>query len=225
MAEPFGEPTVGGTPVGPSLADERAEPAILASELAFEGRVWDIRRETFEFAGAPVTRDFMDHPGAVGVLALDVEDRALLIRQYRHPVRLNDWEIPAGLLDVAGEDPLEAAKRELAEEADLEAGEWAVLADIHTSPGGSDEAIRIYLARDLRGTAERYERTEEEAELVTSWVELDVCVDAVLDRHVSNAPLAVAVLAAAASRARGWSTLAPADAPWASKPGREAAGA
>lgn len=225
MAEPFGEPTVGGTPVGPSLADERAESLILSSELAFEGRVWDIRRETFEFAGAPVTRDFMDHPGAVGVLALDREDRALLIRQYRHPVRLNDWEIPAGLLDVVGEDPLLAAQRELAEEADLEAAEWAVLADIHTSPGGSDEAIRIYLARELRGTPVRYERTEEEAELVTAWVALDDCVDAVLDRRVSNAPLTVAVLAAAASRARGWASLVPADAPWDSKPGREAAGA
>jgi 8-oxo-dGTP pyrophosphatase MutT (NUDIX family) len=130
---------------------------------------------------------------------------------------MRDWEIPAGLLDVAGESPLLAAQRELAEEADLEASDWSVLADLHTSPGGSDEAIRVYLARRLRPTAEAYARTDEEADMLTRWVDLDACVDAVLARRLSNAPLQVAVLAAAAARARGWSTLAPADAPWAGR--------
>lgn len=215
-----GEPVPAPAPV--PLADELAEFELLQGERVFEGRVWNLRRETFDYAGAPVTRDFVEHTGAVGVLALDADDRALLIRQYRHPVRLRDWEIPAGLLDVAGEDPLQAAKRELAEEADLEAEEWAVLADIHTSPGGSDEGIRIYLARGLRPTTSPYARTEEEADLLVRWATLDECVDAVLERRVSNAPLAVAVLAAQAAKARGWATLGPADAPWQSKAGRAA---
>lgn len=212
-------------PASEPLADEPAELALLQGERVFEGRVWNLRRETFDYAGAPVTREFVEHTGAVGVLALDADDRALLIRQYRHPVRLRDWEIPAGLLDVTGEDPLEAAKRELAEEADLEADEWSVLTDIHTSPGGSDEGIRIFLARGLRPTASPYDRTEEEADLLVRWATLDECVDAVLERRVSNAPLAVAVLAAQAARARGWATLGAADAPWRSKAGHEASAA
>lgn len=207
------------------LVDEPAEPRLLHGERVLEGRVWDIRRETFEYLGVPVTRDFVDHTGAVGVLALDEHDRVLLIRQYRHPIRMRDWEIPAGLLDVAGESPLLAAQRELAEEADLEASDWAVLADLHTSPGGSDEAIRVFLARGLRATTEAYARTDEEADMVIRWVDLDECVDAVLARRLSNAPLQIAVLAAAAARARDWATLAPADAPWAAKAGREASGA
>ena len=114
----------------------------------------------------------------------------LLIKQYRHPVRTREWEIPAGLLDVDGEDPLAAAQRELAEEADLVAAEWAVLADFVTSPGGSDEAIRIYLARGLSATPEAFAREDEEADMELRWVPLDECVDAVLARRVQNPSLA-----------------------------------
>jgi len=207
MAEPLDEP----------LADEQVELPLLASERVFEGRVWDIRRDTFELGGRPIVREYVDHPGAVAVLALDDHDRVFLIRQYRHPVRANDWEIPAGLLDVDGEDPLAAAKRELAEEGDLEASEWAVLVDFFTSPGGSDEAIRIYLARGLSATSEGFDREDEEAHMVTRWVDLDECVDAVLARRVQNPSLAVGILAAYTSRAREWRGLGAADAPW---PGR-----
>lgn len=214
MADPL-DPSVGGS--RERLADDPVELAILDGEEVFAGRVWSIRRETFELGGAPIVREFMDHSGAVGVLALDDDDRVLLIKQYRHPIRMRDWEIPAGLLDVPGEDPLAAAKRELAEEADLEASEWAVLADFATSPGGSDEVIRVYLARGLRATAEAYEREDEEAELETRWVPLDECVDAVLDRRIHNGPLAMAVLAAHAARGRGWRGLSAADASWPSR--------
>lgn len=196
------------------LADERVEVPVVASERVFEGRVWDIRRDAFEFGGETIVREYMDHTGAVGVLALDDDDRVLLIKQYRHPVRMRDWEIPAGLLDVDGEPPLAAAKRELAEQADLEASDWAVLTDVATSPGGSDELIRVYLARGLSVTAEAFAREGEEADMETRWVPLDECVDAVLDRRIHNAPLAIAVLAAVAARAREWSTPGEADAPW-----------
>lgn len=196
------------------LRDEPVDVEVLESTREFQGRVWDIRRERFEVAGTEVVRDFVDHTGAVAVLALDERDRVLLIQQYRHPVRSRDWELPAGLLDMAGEDYLAAAQRELAEEADLVAERWDVLADILVSPGGSTETIRIFLARGVSAAPEVFERTEEEAEIQKRWVDLDDAVDAVLARRIQNSPLCVAVLAAHAGRARGWSTLAPADAPW-----------
>ncbi|MFF2276008.1 NUDIX domain-containing protein [Agromyces sp. NPDC058126] len=199
---------------GDLLADDRVELPLVSSERVFEGRVWSIRRESFELDGDEIVREFMDHTGAVGVLALDEHDRVLLIKQYRHPIRMRDWEIPAGLLDVAGEAPLLGAQRELAEEADLEASEWAVLADFATSPGGSDEVIRVYLARGLRAAPEVHAREAEEAGIEVRWVPLDDCVDAVLARRIHNGPLSIAVLAAQAARARGWQGLGEADAPW-----------
>lgn len=202
---------------GRPLADEPASLPVRSSEQVFEGRVWDVRRDIVELGDSRLVREYVDHPGAVAVLALDDHDRVFLIRQYRHPVRMRDWEIPAGLLDVDGEDPLDAAKRELAEEADLAASDWAVLADFFSTPGGSDEAIRIYLARGLSETPEAFAREEEEAHMETRWADLDECVDAVLARRVQNPSLALGVLAAHASRARDWSGLGAADAAW---PGR-----
>ncbi|MFS0867757.1 NUDIX domain-containing protein [Microbacterium sp. 179-B 1A2 NHS] len=201
----------------PLLRDETAHVDVTASETVFEGRVWNLRRDEFSYGEGSIVREYVDHTGAVAVLALDDEDRVLLIQQYRHPVRTREWEIPAGLLDVPGEDPLEAAKRELAEEADLTAERWDVVSDFFTSPGGSDEAIRIYLARGLTPTAEAFARTEEEADIELRWVPLDEAVDAVLARRLQNPSLVIAVLAAHASRSRGWATLGDADAAW---PGR-----
>ncbi|MDJ1115076.1 NUDIX domain-containing protein [Microbacterium dauci] len=203
-----------------AASDLRDEPVLVDvtdSTTVYGGRVWNIRRDAFTYGGGSIVREYVDHTGAVAIFALDEQDRALLIQQYRHPVRVRDWEIPAGLLDIPGEDPLEAAKRELAEEADLTATEWHVLSDFFTSPGGSDEAIRIYLARGLAPAAETFERTEEEADIEVRWVPLDELVDAVLARQVQNPSLVIAALAADAARSRDWSTLGEADAAW---PGR-----
>jgi len=197
-----------------SLRDEPAALRVTESERVFEGRVWNVRRETVDFGDAQITRDFVEHTGAVAVLALDDLDRVCLIRQYRHPVRSREWELPAGLLDLEGESPLVGAQRELAEEVDLVASEWNVLSDFMTSPGGSNEALRIYLARGLSDAPEAFARTDEEAELEKHWVTLDEVVDAVLARDVQNSILVIGALAAQAARARDWSTLAPADAPW-----------
>lgn len=199
------------------LVDERSAVTVLSSEVEFHGHVWDVRRDRFEYGAATITREYVDHTGAVAILALDDEDRAMLIRQYRHPIARRDWEIPAGLLDIDGEDPLVAAKRELAEEADLEASDWSLLSDIFTSPGGSSEAIRIYLARGLTVTS-AFDRTEEEAELETRWVSIDDAVDAILARRLGNSILGIAVLAAHASRQRGWASLGDADAAWPERP-------
>lgn len=200
------------------LADERIDLPIVSSEVVFTGAIWDVRRETFGYNGDQITREFVDHTGAVSVLAVDDEDRVLLIKQYRHPIRSREWEIPAGLLDVADEDPLEAAKRELAEEVDLSANSWSVLSDYVTTPGGNNEAIRVYLARGLTDT-DAFAREDEEADIEKRWVPLDEALDAVVARRVQNPSLVVAVYAAFVARSRGWSTLAPADAPW---PQREA---
>ncbi|MFT4214475.1 MAG: NUDIX hydrolase [Microbacterium sp.] len=196
------------------LRDEPFEVPVISSSTPFTGRVWNIRRDEVSYNGEPIVREYMDHTGAVAVLALDDDGRVLLIKQYRHPVRMREWEIPAGLLDVAGEDALSAAQRELAEEADLTAARWDVLAEFFTSPGGSDEAIRIYLARGLTAADEVFARDAEEADIEVRWAALDDVVDAVLARQLQNPSLALGALAAHAARARDWSTLAPGDAPW-----------
>ena len=181
------------------LSDLRDPADVRSSERVFEGRVWDIRRDEFTFAGHPVVREYTDHPGAVAVLAIDDQDRVLLINQYRHPVGLRDWELPAGLLDVAGEAPIAAARRELAEETDLVAEHWSELITFHTSPGGSNETLHVFEARGILPT-EAFARTEEEAEIVLRWAPLDEVVDAVLEGRLSNSILIIAVLAAHAQR-------------------------
>lgn len=198
----------------PVLEDEPFRVPILNRSVPFEGAVWDIRREEFTFNGETLVRDFVDHTGAVAVFALDEQDRVLLIKQYRHPVRTKEWEIPAGLLDFAGESPLVAAQRELAEETDMVAAEWHLLSEYFTSPGGSDEAIRIYLARGLSSAPEVFERTAEESDMELRWVGLDELVEAVLARRVQNSLLMIGTLAAKASRDAGWASLGDADSPW-----------
>jgi 8-oxo-dGDP phosphatase len=178
------------------LADlpERAE--VLESRRVYEGRVWDVRRDRFRFGDHELERDYVDHSGAVAVLAIDAVGQVLLINQYRHPVGAREWELPAGLLDIPGEDPLLAAQRELAEEADVVAADWRELITFATSPGGSDETIQVFEARDLSVAPEIYARTEEEAELVLRWVPLAEVVEAALAGRLRNSILLVAVLAA-----------------------------
>jgi ADP-ribose pyrophosphatase len=178
------------------LADLHDPADVVASTRVYEGRVWDVRRDRIEFGGTQIERDYVDHTGAVAVLARDADDRVLLINQYRHPIGARDWELPAGLLDVEAEAPLAAAKRELAEEADLEATEWRELLMFATSPGGSNETIRVYEARGVSATTEAFARTDEEAELVLRWVPLADVVEAALAGRIHNSILLVAVLAA-----------------------------
>jgi 8-oxo-dGTP pyrophosphatase MutT (NUDIX family) len=200
------------------LTDEPHTPEILESTLAWRGRVWDVRDERFRYLDGELTRHYLDHPGAVAVLALDDDDRIRLIQQYRHPVRLREWELPAGLMDVDGEPALLGAQRELAEEVDLTADEWHLLADIANSPGGSNEVIRVYLARGLHATDASFERTAEEADMVVCWVPLDEAVEAVRAGRVQNAIAVIAILAAWFERERGWSGLRDPHEPWTRHP-------
>ncbi|WP_341952158.1 NUDIX hydrolase [Salinibacterium sp. TMP30] len=196
------------------LSDDRVTPRLLNTETVFAGHVWNVDRESFDLDGSAITREFVNHTGAVAVLAIDERDRVLLIKQYRHPVRLRDWELPAGLLDVVNESPLRAAQREFAEETDLQAESWNVLSEMLTSPGGSNEAVRIYLARGVSITGDTFDRSAEEAGIEMRWVPLEDAVEAVLDRRVQNSILCVGLLAAHLGRDRGWNTLGDADEPW-----------
>ncbi len=192
-------------------ADRPAPRPVLEHTDLHHGKIWDLVSETVDLGESQVVREYVDHPGAVAVIALDDQDRVLLIQQYRHPVRAELWEPPAGLRDVDGEPPHETAARELAEEADLRAGTWHLLAEFYNSPGGSDEQILVYLARDVTEVpeAERFAREDEEAGIVTRWLPLDEAVEGVLAGRLRSPSLVVGVLAAAASRDRGWRTLRP----------------
>lgn len=180
-----------------TLRDEPVEPEVVSSELVYSGRVWDVRSDTVRYGDGEIVRQYVDHPGAAAVVAVDAQDRVLLIQQYRHPIRHRDWEIPAGLLDVAGEDPLQAAQRELAEEADLAAQDWDPLVSVFTTPGGNDEVVHLFLARRLAQVGTAHAREEEEADIRTEWVPLDDVVTGVLHGRLRNGILAVGVLAAA----------------------------
>jgi 8-oxo-dGDP phosphatase len=202
---------------GDPLADVLRPRPVAGSEVVHSGLIWDVVRDTVDLGEAgTVRREYVHHPGAVGILALDDDGRVLMVRQYRHPVGYELWELPAGLLDLHGEPPVEAARRELAEEADLRAERWDTLVDWFNSPGGMDEAIRVYLARGLSDVPhdERHTREHEEADMVLAWVPLDEARDAVLAGRLHNPTAVVGILAACASRDQGWATLRPAGAAW-----------
>ncbi len=204
-----------------TIKDTPEEWEIRATETPFVGNKTSVRTDEVVMPdGSVVKRDYQVHPGSVAVLALDAEDRVLLIKQYRHPVRRKLWEIPAGLLDVPGENPLHAAQRELYEEAHVKAEDWRVLTDVYTTPGGCDEAVRIFLARDLsEADQERFEVEDEEADMEHARVPVDELVRGALAGELHNNCLVVGVLSLVAARSGdGLDALRPADAPWPARP-------
>ena len=158
--------------------------------------------------GAVFSRAVVESPGAVGVLVVDGADSSdptvLLLQQYRHAASSRLLEIPAGLLDVEDEPPLEAAVRELAEEASLQAESWTLLLRIWASPGHSDEFWHVYLATGLSAVpgAERFVREHEEADMTAVWVPLSAALDAVLEGRLCDSMAASALLALHARRTR-----------------------
>ncbi|MDT0157600.1 NUDIX hydrolase [Microbacterium sp. ARD32] len=187
---------------GKILRDEPFEPEVLSSAVGFEGAVWNVLDERVKYGDGQIRRQYVAHPGAVAVVALDDQERVLLIQQYRHPIRHRDWELPAGLLDIPGEDPMDAARRELAEEADVTAERWERLVSSWTTPGGNDELIHIHLATGISAAKTAHARADEEADIRVEWVPLSDAVEAVLDGRMRNGILSIGILAAAAKRAR-----------------------
>lgn len=202
-----------------AIADQPTPHKVAASEVVWSGRIVDMVEDRVVVVEGeePVVRQYTRHPGAVAVVVIRGEagaEEILLERQYRHPVQASLWEIPAGLLDIPGEDPRVAAQRELAEEADMVADRWDVLVDYFTSPGGSTEALRVFLAREVRDSNAHFEREDEEATMEYAWVRLDDALTMVLDGRLHNPSAVIGILAAHAARGRGWAGLRPADAPW-----------
>jgi len=195
---------------------------VTSSRQIYRGRVLALRADTVRMPGGVVAvREVVENLGAVAVVALDEHDRVVLIRQYRHPVRRALWELPAGLLDVAGEPAVSTARRELFEEAHLAATHWQVLVDLNPSPGFTDEAVRVYLAGGLATPDdEGYAGEHEEAELGVERFALDAAAGMVRAGGITTAIAVGGILAAAGARGGGWAGLRPVDAAWPDRPDR-----
>jgi 8-oxo-dGDP phosphatase len=202
---------------GTVLRDEPGGWPVAGSAVLARGRVVTLRQDEVQLPdGEEVVREVVEHPGAVAIVALDDTDRVLMIRQYRHPVRATLWELPAGLRDVAGEPPLDTARRELLEEAGYRAADWHVLADYQSSPGISTERVRVYLARGLTLVPEAqrdYVRQHEEAYLTVAWMPLAEAAQAVLAGDLHNGVAIVGILSAYAAHRTSFRALRSASEP------------
>jgi 8-oxo-dGTP pyrophosphatase MutT (NUDIX family) len=199
------------------VRDEAGSWPVTDSAVLAVGKVVTLRRDCVQLPDRSlVSREVVEHPGAVAVVALDERDRVLMIRQYRHPAGATLWEIPAGLRDVAGEPLVDTARRELLEEAGCRAADWLVLTDYLSSPGISTERLRIFLARGLTMVpdAEReYVPEHEEAYLTTAWVPLAAAVQSALAGDLHNGVAIVGILSAYVAHGDGFATLRQASEP------------
>ena len=191
---------------------------VLASTDLYVGNILALRADEVAMPGERrARREVVEHPGAVAVVALDDAGRVVLIHQYRYPLGRRLWELPAGLLDVPGEDPLRTAQRELVEEVGLQARDWSLLVDVASSPGFTDQGERVFLARGLSEVPRPEPVGDEEADLVIDRVELDAAVRMVFAGEVVNAP-AVSGLLAAQAVVDGRVQERPTDAAWPDRP-------
>ncbi|WP_087118222.1 NUDIX domain-containing protein [Corynebacterium urinipleomorphum] len=197
-----------------SAGQQRHEFEVVDSQLLVDAPILALRRDTVTMPGGTTAdREVVEHFGAVAVVAVDGDGRIAMVEQYRHTVGRRLWELPAGLLDVAGEDELNTAKRELVEEAGLEAQDWSVLVDLVTSPGFAEEAVRVFLATGISET-ERPEAVDEEADMDFAWVPLEEARRGVMSGRIANSIAIAGILAASevlAGRAEARSTATPFD--------------
>ncbi|WP_432845201.1 NUDIX domain-containing protein [Amycolatopsis sp. CA-161197] len=195
---------------------------VAGSEVVHIGRVVGLRVDDVVMpGGGTAKREVVEHLGAVAILALDgsgADAAVTMVHQYRHPLGHRLWELPAGLIDKPGEDPVDAAKRELVEEVGLAADEWSTLVDVAASPGFTDEVVRVFLARGL-SEVDREVLGEEEADLVVKKFPLAEAVAMTLSGELVNGATVSGVLAAHAVLT-GAVKARPADAPWRDRPTR-----
>jgi ADP-ribose pyrophosphatase len=198
--------------------------SVTGSTDIYQGAILALRVDDVAMPGSPgrvAKREVVEHFGAVAIAAVDELGEVTLIRQYRHPLGERLWELPAGLLDVAGEAPVAAARRELREEVGLEADSWRVLVDLASSPGFTDEAVRVFVAEGLT-RVQRPAAHDEEADIEVVAMPLEQAISLVFAGEIVNAAAVAGLLALAAS-AQGGAQLRPAGAPWAGRPTRLAA--
>lgn len=190
---------------------------VLDTELLTESPILAVRRDTLAMPGdTTATREVVEHFGAVAVVALNHDDEIAMVHQYRHSVAGRLLELPAGLLDLRGEDELRCAERELHEEAGLAATDWSVLVDMVTSPGFCEEAVRVFLARDLR-ELDQPEAEFEEADMVAEWVPIEEATSAIFSGEIVNS-IAIAGIFAANEVLAGRQTPRPVSAPFEYRP-------
>jgi len=186
-------------PPGEALRDEPLSwPVSSSVDVHRDDWVVAVRRDTISRPGHPEDhfgRLVVEDPGAVVILAIDDEDRVVVVKQYRHPAQMRLVELPAGKLDQPGEDPLVAAQRELLEEAGLAADTWTHLMTTWASPGITSETHALFLATGLREVVHDFEAHHEEADMLLERVPRTELIEAVLDGRVADAPLITAVLA------------------------------
>jgi 8-oxo-dGDP phosphatase len=188
-----------------------------SSETLHTGKIFALRRDQVRMPGGKgVTREVVEHFGAVAVVAMDDDGNIPMVYQYRHAFGRRLWELPAGLLDVHGEAAHLTAARELQEEAGLQARTWRVLVDLDSTPGFSDESVRVYLATGLTEVG-RPEAHDEEADMTLQWYPLTEAARKVLNGQIVNA-IAVAGILAAHAVTTGFMQPRPLDSPWIDKP-------
>ncbi|MFC0435123.1 NUDIX hydrolase [Kutzneria buriramensis] len=196
---------------------------VASSKDIYIGRVIALRSDAVVMPGGNTAiREVVEHLGAVAVLALDSDEQVTLIHQYRHPLGRRIWELPAGLLDVVGEEPVLAAQRELAEETGLAAASWVTLVDVAASPGFTDEVVRVFLARDLSDVGREIPDGDEETDLVSRKFPLSEAVRMALAGEIVNGASVGGILAAHAVLS-GAAEARPAETPWQDRPTRFAA--
>lgn len=192
---------------------------VVGSQTKFEGRLLTLRVDDVRMSdGSVAAREIVTHPGAAVIVALDDEGRVVLVNQYRPAVGAELDELPGGLLDMRGESALHAAQRELAEEAQLVAAQWHVLVDMYSSPGFTNEAVRVFLARELSAAEDTHVAQHEERTMTVRREPLGTAVRRVLNGTITNGIAVAGILAAVHGRATGWRDLRPADAPWPARP-------
>jgi ADP-ribose pyrophosphatase len=182
------------------VADRPESWPVHDSELIWKGDApFSVRRDEISVPDRPDERFgrlVLQHPGAAVILAVDDRQRALVLHQYRHPASMRFVELPAGLLDVEGEEPLDAARRELREEGLLLAERWTHLFTTYSSPGLTSERISYFLAEGLSPAPDRggFEPAHEEADMTLDWVPVAELVEGVREGRVTDGPTAQAVL-------------------------------
>jgi 8-oxo-dGDP phosphatase len=175
--------------------DQPVDIPAISSRVIHKGMVWDLVSDTFDFNGEELTREYVKHTGAVAVLTINDKDELLLLKQYRRPVESFLMEFPAGLLDVPGEQALDCAKRELAEEANLQASYWEELISFHATPGGNSETITVFVARGLTDANSEYVSSGEEKNMPKSWVPIKRALESVLRSEIKSPTAVVGIMA------------------------------